>query len=485
MNWMRTSPRLRASALGLTTLALVAGCGASRVDHDRVVAAGNGGGQSGSVTAPGTTTDVADNVPEADGAVPGRPTPGAAAAAGSTTPGAAAPGTSRGSAGSGAAATTSSGPAPHDRQGQARVHAGRGFRRSARSLHEGVVADQAGPGHHDLRFGWELARRPAGRSPGLGLSCELTRRRAVPPGGRDLVDDGSDSSRVSSNWNQLMKVKGAVACIACGSPIPMPALRAAAERDKIAVVGGDLTAGEWFRSPYLFPQGGGAFSSYDGSSIEGARAAKTGALGLLYCVEASVCTEIKNNFATSVARSGLTAGPVKAISITQPDYTAECKTMKDAGVTVLFMAADGAGISRMARSCASISYRPVLASGSVGTPGNAGSDPSLRRNGLYLGTPIAPYLASDIPGVVAWQNAMKKFAPRQALEQTMLLAWAAGKLFEAALAKVADEARAGDVTKDLVLEGLWRVKKEKLNGISPGVSFNQRSLRPTWTAITP
>jgi branched-chain amino acid transport system substrate-binding protein len=472
VKWILGSPRLREVALGVTALALVAGCGGSQVDHERVVAAGNGGGQTvGGAAAIDNGAPVTGNAAGAP-VVPAPVTSGASGAVAGAPPagGAIAPGTGEvpkarassaagatgkaGGAGAGTGAGTSGTTAV-----AACAKALSPIRLGQVTTTSGLVGSSLGGMRIGLQV-WASYVNSLG-----GVQChpiELT-----------SLDDGSDSSRVAANWNQLMKVKGAVACVACGNPIPIGALRSAAERDKIAVVGGDLTSMDWYRSPYLFPQGGGGFASYDGSFIEAARVAKTGAVGLLYCVEASVCTDIKNNFPASVARSGLAAGPVKAISITQPDYTAECKTMKDANVRVIFMAADGAGIARMARSCASIAYQPILASGSIGTPGSAGNDPTLQRNELYLGTPVAPYLSTDVPGVTEWQNAMKRFAPNQALEQSMLLAWGAGKLFEAALAKVADQARAGDVTKDLVLKGLWQIKNEKLGGISPGVSFNQ------------
>lgn len=461
-----SSHRVGAGVVGLAalalSLALVAGCGGSRVDHERVVAAGNGGGQA--AVAGGAVADVPAAV---DPAVTGTqsaadPAAGAPVAA---APGASAPGAAPAVAGRTAEAAAGQRKAPGAKSPAASaVSSSAACEKALTPIRLGQVTTTSGlvgSSIGGIRTGVQVWASDV-NSRG-GVQCH--------PVEVTSLDDGSDSSRVSANWNQVIKVKGAVACIGCGNPIPMAALRTAAERDKIPVVGGDLTAMDWFRSEWLFPQGGTALSSYDGGFIEGGKAAKGGVAGLFWCVEASICTDIKANIATSMARSGLTTGPIKAISLTQPDFTAECKTMKDAGVTVLFVAADGAGIARVARSCASLGYRPVLASGSIGTPGSAGADPSLQQNELYLGTPVMPYLATDSPAVVEWQAAMKKFAPNQALEQSMIIGWSAGKLFEAALAKVAGKARAGNVTTEMVLEGLWQIKDEKLGGLSPGVSF--------------
>jgi branched-chain amino acid transport system substrate-binding protein len=56
-----------------------------------------------------------------------------------------------------------------------------------------------------------------------------------------------------------------------------------------------------------------------------------------------------------------------------------------------------------------------------------------------------------------------------------LLGWAAGKLLEAALAKVSTRARAGPITTAMVLDGLWQLKNEKLDGLSPGATFARRA----------
>ena len=287
------------------------------------------------------------------------------------------------------------------------------------------------------------------------------------------LDDASDSSRVASNWNQLMKVKGAIACLGCGTPITIAAMRSAAERDKIPAVGGDLTAEDWYQSPWLFPEGGAPLTSYSGAYVEAAKAAGGGKSGIFYCVEASICTGLKNNHAEGSKRAGLELGPVKAVSLTQSDFTAECQQMKDAGVDVVFFGLDGSASTRAARSCISIGYKPTIATGAIAVSAQAAADQNLRTLGTFLGTGIAPYLSTNLPVVNAFQIAMKRYAPSQELEQQAMLGWASGKLFEAALAKVADKARAGNVTTEMVTEGLWQLKNEKLGGLSPGVTFSK------------
>jgi branched-chain amino acid transport system substrate-binding protein len=61
------------------------------------------------------------------------------------------------------------------------------------------------------------------------------------------------------------------------------------------------------------------------------------------------------------------------------------------------------------------------------------------------------------------------------LDQNLISGWAAGKLFEKALSHVADQARAGAVTTEVILDGLWRIKNEKLDGLSSPITFNKNA----------
>ncbi len=103
------------------------------------------------------------------------------------------------------------------------------------------------------------------------------------------LDDASDAARVSANWNTLVNVQGAVAIIGAGTPLPVATLVIAAERDKVPVIGTDLQAEQYYKSPYIFPQGGLPLTAYDGSYLLAAQAAGGGTAGLLYCVEVSIC----------------------------------------------------------------------------------------------------------------------------------------------------------------------------------------------------
>lgn len=473
----RTQPQLRriqrrrwaAAWVSATALALAAGCG-TQVDDARIEAVGNGYNapvvagdgstetgttplDTGTVAVPGAVAN-----PAAASAGAGSGAAGAATAAGATTGPAAAVGGGAKPGANGAgqpAVATDSSQAPCTKA-LSPIILGQTLATS------GLIGSTIG----NLRQGvalWAKAINARG-----GIQCHPVQVTSL--------DDGSDSARVASNWNTL-KEKGMIAMVGAGEPITIGALRASAERDKIPVVGGDVVALDWQRSQYLFPQGGDSLTAYDGSTIDAAKntpGAKVG--GIVYCVEASVCTDIKNNFPNSAKLAGLSVSVTKAVSLTQSDYTAECQAFKESNTDIVWLALDGSANTRFARSCAQLNYFPQLATSAIGIPPAAAGDPALQKNTVYLGGQNVPFPTMDTPGAVEFHNALKQFLPSFKPDGNTMAGWASGKLLEAALAKVAVKARAGNVTTEMVLEGLWQVKNETLNGLSPSITFTKGGL---------
>lgn len=464
--------RLVTATLIAPVLALAAGCG-TQVDDARIEAVGNGYNapvvagdgtagtgaaavDTGAVAAPGAVAN-----PGAAGAGAGSGTPGAGTAPGATTAPAAG-----GNAGAKPGAGTAGQPAVATDPSQAPCTRALSPIILGQTLAtSGLIGSTIG----NLRQGvalWAKAINARG-----GVQCHPVQVTSL--------DDGSDSARVASNWNTL-KEKGMIAMVGAGEPITIGALRASAERDKIPVIGGDVVALDWQRSQYLFPQGGDSLTAYDGSTIDAAKntpGAKVG--GIVYCVEASVCTDIKNNFPNSAKLAGLSVSVSKAVSLTQSDYTAECQAFKDSKTDIVWLALDGSANTRFARSCAQLNYFPQLATSAIGIPPAAAGDPALQKNTVYLGGQNVPFPTMDTPGAIEFHNALKQFLPSFTPDGNTMAGWASGKLFEAALAKVAAKARAGDVTTEMILDGLWQIKNDTLNGLSPSITFTKGGLPKT------
>jgi branched-chain amino acid transport system substrate-binding protein len=195
-------------------------------------------------------------------------------------------------------------------------------------------------------------------------------------------------------------------------------------------------------------------------------------LGFLYCVEVSACSYAQKR----IHDGGATAAGAQlvyesAVSITQPDYTAQCLNARNAGVDLLGLAVDGASMTRVARSCEAVGYRPLLAaSAATMSPANA-EDPGLRSFGLVSAGGVAPWTNADTPGLRAFHDAVTRLAPGLQPDGEAVIAWSSGKLLEAAIAQLTPAEQAGTLSADLVVKGLGAIQNETLDGLTARLSF--------------
>jgi branched-chain amino acid transport system substrate-binding protein len=147
--------------------------------------------------------------------------------------------------------------------------------------------------------------------------------------------------------------------------------------------------------------------------------------------------------------------------VTQPDFTAQCQNAKNAGVDQLVLGMDGSSMARVARSCASLGFRPLLSGVGQSLSPSQAEDPNLRAFGL----------GNDTPGFRAYRDALARYAPGTEPDGSSITGWAAGKLLEAAVSGVAAKARSGSLTTALLLEGLGTIKNEDLGGLTAPLTF--------------
>jgi branched-chain amino acid transport system substrate-binding protein len=283
------------------------------------------------------------------------------------------------------------------------------------------------------------------------------------------MDDGGDPSRAAAEVQQLQD-KGVQAIAAVFDPLGFAGLRTAVEKAKMPVIGGDGIDFAWNESPYLFPVGAGLLGSVRGAIHQTVLSGKTN-MGLLYCVEATVCTTVAKIVPPEVQRAGAKQTYSSAISLTQTDFTAQCQGAKNAGVQALGMAMDGASIGRVARSCAAIGYHPqFVTTGLVLSPQNA-RDPDIRKNTLSSSSAVAPWMLDDTAGQKEYHAALAKYAPSQEPDPDSIYAWASGKLVEAAVNGLGAAARSKPLTSADFMTGLGTVKHDTLGGLTPPITF--------------
>lgn len=287
------------------------------------------------------------------------------------------------------------------------------------------------------------------------------------------ADDGADPSRAAALVQELASQHKVQALVAVFAPLSMSGLVPAVEKAQIPVIGGDSLAPEWYEHALLFPQGAGLENTIRAGLKRSVGEGKT-RLGLLYCVEASVCTDAVKLYPALAKQAGAEVVYSSAVSITQTDFTAQCQNAMKAGVQVLRLAVDGSTIGRVARSCAALGYFPQLATSGLVISAAQSEDPLVRRFTVSTVTGNAPWTQTDAPGQRAYAAALTQYAPGTEPDGVGIATWAAATLLTTALQQIGPSARTEPIMTVQILEGLGRIKRETLGGLAPPITFSPR-----------
>jgi branched-chain amino acid transport system substrate-binding protein len=284
------------------------------------------------------------------------------------------------------------------------------------------------------------------------------------------VDDGEDPARAAAAVQDLTADKHVQALVGVFSVLTLNGVVSGVRQAKVPVIGGDLVGFPWNSEPYLFPQGVGYRDVVRGG-LQQAVATGLGKVALLYCVEVAACTIDAKVIPEEMANAGGSIVYSSAISITQTDFTAQCQGAKTAGAQALRVAADGATLGRVARSCAALNFHPKLIGVNVAISPAQAADPIIRQDTLLVSGANAPWNRADTPGQVEFLAALKQYAPTLIPDGMAMAAWSSGKLFQAAVDRLGVAARTAPVTTALILQGLGRIRNETLDGLTPPITF--------------
>ena len=108
---------------------------------------------------------------------------------------------------------------------------------------------------------------------------------------------------------------------------------------------------------------------------------------------------------------GATTVYSSSISLTQPDFTAQCIDAKNAGATFVYFAADSDSLIRMSNDCVAQGYHPIYAVDSLAVTASLVTDSNL--NGLLAGQSDFPWIDSFTPAQATYQQAMKTYDPSE------------------------------------------------------------------------
>ena len=235
---------------------------------------------------------------------------------------------------------------------------------------------------------------------------------------------------------------------------------------RIPVIGMDGGSGWAYSSPMYFPQmSQGQYNTQMTVPSIAQLLIPQGKtkFGSLICVEATICDETDRVVAESVKGSGLQQVYRGRASLAQPDFTAECLSARNAGAQIMFITLDHNSVRRVAASCARQDYRPIYSV--VFQVADESYKEIPEFDGMTSASPIAPYFRSGTPATDEFQNALKIDGAGLDRSGAVFSGWVAGKLFEKAGTKMAAP------TTGALLDALWSVKDETLDGLVPPLTF--------------
>src|SRR5882757_671327 len=462
----------------LTAFALVSGC-ANSLSHTELVAAASGI----SAAAPGPTTIDAGTAATVGGTAPAPvgATVAAPAASGGNLP--VAPAASGAESGAvlptkGVAATKSAAGATTDKTGTPGKKAASPSTASANIpvcsgpksvIMVGAVGQLSGVlgsafiGGTRAIQAWLSRMNAAG-----GLGCH--------PVKYVTADDGGDPARNLALVRQLVEQDKVIALLYNTALLTGQASRDYLVSKNIPVIGQEGGELFWDSSAIFFNHGTSGRPLIDFTVIAGARAALAEGkkkLGTLTCQEVSYCNTADNSWAQLGAQVGLEPVYRGQSSLLTVDFTSQCLAAKKAGVEVLALAFESTGIHRIAQSCASVGYKPMIVCTSVQSNLDFVDDRNL--DGVVIAQPYLPWFLNDRPAIQIFQTVLRQFAPGLPFDSASINGWTAAQLFSRA-----EKAFAADtVTSKGILDALATIKNEDLGGLTYPLSFSPGKAQDT------
>ena len=285
-----------------------------------------------------------------------------------------------------------------------------------------------------------------------------------------VYDDGADPARHRANVQDAVEKRRVLAFLAQAGGVTGAAAVEYVTSNRVPVVGSEGATPGMYISPMYFPQMTSdeqLFDTWVYSTGLQAAAAKQSKLALFSCAEAPPCKATNRSFKDHAAEAGLDVVYNAAVSLAQPDFTAECLNARRAGAEIVFVASDGNSVTRVASSCARQGYRPTYATGGSIIRAEHANDPNL--DGMIASTTSFPSFQTGTPAVGEFQAAVSSFGQTIARGQGNADGWTAGKLLEAASAPLRERP-----SREALLEGLWSVQDNRLGGLTAApLSFDR------------
>lgn len=306
-----------------------------------------------------------------------------------------------------------------------------------------------------------------------------------------VQDDGGDPARYASAVRDLVENRGVIAFIANGAPLSMAGGESYLEAKGIPVIGSDCALQAWFEGPVYFP----ACTEYNDTIVNVMRAGREvsgrKSFGYLYCTEAAACTGQVPLFRAGARSAGVDIVYEGGVSLTQVDFTGQCRNAQAAGVDLFYVGAESNTVARVVRSCDRQGFHPQYIQVAMTALGNTNQLPGI--GDVIVSSMFFPFAGSSSPAAKEFATVMATFVGT-APDPGDALGWASAKLFETIATSAARAT--GSLTSATLLGAARQVSGETLGGLTTELTFTSgvptprncwfavQSKRGTWADVT-
>ena len=291
-----------------------------------------------------------------------------------------------------------------------------------------------------------------------------------------IGDDGGDPARYNSLVQQFVEQDHAIAFIYTTLGFAPNGNNRYLDSKKIFTFGTEGGLDNAYNDPYELTAVPSGHTYADAMIYAFSKIAKskgTMKLAEYACSDFSLCDNFDAEWSNPKAlkATGFTLVDRGRPSLTQPDFTTQCINAKNAGATAIIAALDTASLRRFAGDCARQNYRPLMGSADVVVTPSIADDKNME--GFVVGSKLASFKASAVPGIKKLEQALAQYAPGQKNSGGIAYGWLLGTFFQHAGKSLPANPTAADVGN-----GVYALKGDDLEGMTYPLSFTRGQPSP-------
>lgn len=189
-------------------------------------------------------------------------------------------------------------------------------------------------------------------------------------------------------------------------------------------------------------------------------------IGTVSCVEAEYCPIFDKTVAELAPKLGFEVVYQANVTITAPDYTANCLEARNSGVQAFITSLDGQTNHRFINSCAKVGFNAPLSAASI--QGMDDFKDNVNMVGSQIGMNVRPWFSAH-PAIAEHRAIFKKHIRDAIFGPAAVNGWTTAKAFESATRRVPANQ---PVTSKDVLAGLYALNGDDLGGLTYPLRFS-------------